>query len=96
MYQISAYISKNKKVYENIRGILIYPSNGYEFHEKYVSPESYFIEFKTLDLSKNWNNRESKYDLRDWAPEHEKMGKGVTLTNEELKELRDILNNMDL
>lgn len=42
------------------------------------------------------NNRESKYDLRDWAPEHEKMGKGVTLTNEELKELRDILNNMDL
>lgn len=54
LYQISAYINKNKKIYENIRGILIYPSNGYEFHEKYVSPENYFIEFKTLDLSKNW------------------------------------------
>ena len=34
-----------------------------------------------------WNGREPKYDIRDWAPEHEKMGKGVTLTKEELKEL---------
>ncbi len=44
----------------------------------------------------SWNNREPKYDLRDWAPEHEKMGKGITLTKEELKKLRDILNDMDL
>jgi len=50
---------------------------------------------KELNLI-SWNNREAKYDLRDWAPEHEKMGKGVTLTKEELKELRDILNDMDL
>lgn len=44
----------------------------------------------------SWNNRSPKYDLRDWAPEHEKMGKGITFTKEELKELRDILNGMDL
>jgi len=44
----------------------------------------------------SWNNRSPKYDLRDWAPEHEKMGKGITFTKEELKELRDILNDMDL
>lgn len=50
---------------------------------------------KELNLI-SWNNREPKYDLRDWAPEHEKMGKGITLTKEDLKELRDILNNMDL
>lgn len=50
---------------------------------------------KELNLI-SWNNREAKYDLRDWAPEHQKMGKGVTLTKEELKELRDILNDMDL
>ena len=55
LYQISAYMNKNKKLYENIRGILIYPSNGYKFHEKYVSPENYFIEFKSLDLSKDWD-----------------------------------------
>ena len=50
---------------------------------------------KELNLI-SWNNRDPKYDLRDWAPEHEKMGKGVTLTKDELKKLRDILNDMDL
>lgn len=50
---------------------------------------------KELNLI-SWNYREAKYDLRDWAPEHEKMGKGVTLSKEELKALRNILNHMDL
>ena len=50
---------------------------------------------KELNLI-SWNERDPKYDLRDWAPEHEKMGKGVTLTVEELKKLRDVLNGMDL
>ena len=50
---------------------------------------------KELNLI-SWNDREPKYDLRDWAPEHEKMGKGTTLTVEELRELKDILNKMDL
>lgn len=50
---------------------------------------------KELNLI-SWNDREPKYDIRDWAPEHEKMGKGVTLSSEELKQLRDILNGIDL
>lgn len=50
---------------------------------------------KELNLI-SWNGREPKYDLRDWAPEHEKMGKGITLSKEELKELRDMLNKMNL
>lgn len=50
---------------------------------------------KELNLV-SWNDREAKYDLRDWAPDHEKMGKGVTLSAEELRKLRDILNTMDL
>ncbi len=45
---------------------------------------------KELNLI-SWNGKEPKYDLRDWAPEHEKMGKGVTLSEEELKELFKIL-----
>ena len=44
----------------------------------------------------SWNEKTPKYDLRDWAPEHEKMGKGITLTAEELKALRDLLNGMEL
>lgn len=50
---------------------------------------------KELNLI-SWNGKEAKYDLRDWAPEHEKMGKGITLTNEELKKLRDILAKLNL
>lgn len=50
---------------------------------------------KELNLI-SWNDKEPKYDIRDWAPDHEKMGKGVTLTKEELIELRDVLNNIDL
>lgn len=44
----------------------------------------------------SWNDKTPKFDIRDWDPEHKKMGKGVTLTNEELKELRNILNKMEL
>ena len=50
---------------------------------------------KELNLI-SWNDRDPKYDLRDWAPEHAKMGKGITLTEEELRSLRDLLNAMDL
>ncbi|MEL7598126.1 MAG: YdbC family protein [Clostridiaceae bacterium] len=50
---------------------------------------------KELNLI-SWSGRDPKYDLRDWAPEHEKMGKGITLSAEELKKLRDILNDMEL
>ena len=50
---------------------------------------------KELNLI-SWNGGTPKYDIRDWAPEHEKMGKGVTLSVEELKKLRDLLNEMKL
>lgn len=45
---------------------------------------------KELNLI-SWNGRPAKYDLRDWAPEHEKMGKGVTLSEEEVEKLKEIL-----
>ncbi len=51
--------------------------------------------FKELNLV-SWNDREPKYDIRDWSPEHDKMGKGVTLSREELKELKKLLNSLDL
>lgn len=49
---------------------------------------------KELNLV-SWNGRDPKYDLRDWAPGKEKMGKGVTMTEDEVKQLKDILHNMD-
>lgn len=50
---------------------------------------------KELNLI-SWNDKEPKYDVRDWDLEHKKMGKGVTLTRDELKKLRKILNEMEL
>ena len=47
---------------------------------------------KELNLI-SWNGREPKYDLRDWSENHEKMGKGITLSEEEAIKLRNILNN---
>ncbi|MDT8861582.1 YdbC family protein [Alkalihalobacillus sp. MEB130] len=38
---------------------------------------------KELNLI-SWNGRAPKYDIRDWAPDHSKMGKGVTLSEEEI------------
>ncbi|AUB53865.1 MULTISPECIES: YdbC family protein [Enterococcus] len=48
---------------------------------------------KELNLV-SWNGRPPKFDLRDWAPDHEKMGKGLTLTNEEFEELQKAIKNM--
>ncbi len=44
----------------------------------------------------SWNDKEAKYDIREWAPEHEKMGKGITLSKDELVKLKGILNTIDL
>lgn len=45
---------------------------------------------KELNLI-SWNGKEAKYDLRDWDENHEKMGKGVTLTREEIFKLKEVL-----
>jgi len=50
---------------------------------------------KELNLI-SWNDRDPKYDLRDWSADHTKMGKGVTLTAEELSALRELLNTLKL
>lgn len=49
---------------------------------------------KELNLI-SWNGKEAKYDLREWAPGHEKMGKGVTLSVDELKSLKALLNKIE-
>ena len=50
---------------------------------------------KELNLV-SWNDREPKYDIREWSQEHDKMGKGVTLSKEELKALKQVLDKLDL
>ena len=45
---------------------------------------------KELNLI-SWNGKAPKYDIRDWSPDHEKMGKGITLSNEEVNVLSKLL-----
>jgi hypothetical protein len=49
---------------------------------------------KELNLIR-WNDREPKYDLRDWSADGTKMGKGVTLSQQELQALKELLNTLD-
>jgi hypothetical protein len=50
---------------------------------------------KELNLV-SWNDRDPKYDIREWSPDGKTMGKGVTLSKEELAVLRALLEKMDL
>ena len=59
-------------------GVVSQPNNGW---------------IKELNLI-SWNNREPVYDLRTWDEAHERMGKGITLTEEDLKNLKDLLNEL--
>ena len=56
-------------------GVLSQKSNGWKRELNFVS----------------WNEREPKMDIRDWNPEHTRMGKGITLTEEEARILYELL-----
>lgn len=40
----------------------------------------------------SWNGRKPKYDIREWSPNHEKLGKGITLSEEELRQLGKLID----
>lgn len=43
----------------------------------------------------SWNERPAKFDLREWSPDHSRMGKGITLTEEDINSLKELLNDID-
>ncbi|WP_423189770.1 YdbC family protein [Alkalibacterium sp. f15] len=50
---------------------------------------------KELNLV-SWNNRPPKFDIREWSPDHTKMGKGLTFNNEEIVQLKKALAEIEL
>ena len=50
---------------------------------------------KELNLI-SWNDREPKYDLRDWSPDRKRRGKGVTLSGEELSALKALSQTVEV
>ena len=46
----------------------------------------------TKELNRvSWNGAEPKYDIRTWSPGHQNMGKGATLSEEEMQKLKQII-----
>lgn len=54
-----------------------------------TSPSGWHKELNII----SWNGATPKYDVREWAPDHEKMGKGITLTDDEATVLVTVLKN---
>lgn len=71
-----------------------------------IKGENYVILKKMGDLSKSdkgwkkelnlvaWHGKEAKYDIRDWAPDYGRCGKGGTFSEEELRNLYSVLKQM--
>lgn len=38
-----------------------------------------------------WNGGEPKYDIRDWSSDHERMSRGITLTEDEMRKIIELL-----
>ncbi len=48
-----------------------------------------------LELNKvSWGGRPAKFDLRSWSPDHQKMGKGITLNDEEIANLGKLISSL--
>ena len=49
---------------------------------------------KELNLV-SWNDNAPKFDIREWSPDHTRMSKGITLTEEEMAQLVELFNSRD-
>ncbi len=72
------------------------PESKYQVVETYGSLSESNKGWKKEIKLISWNQKEAKYDIREWSPDGEKMGKGVTLSKEEIVRLRDLLNQINL
>ena len=49
---------------------------------------------KELNLV-SWNENPPKYDIRDWSPDHSRMSKGISMTEEEMQKLVELFEARD-
>lgn len=41
----------------------------------------------------SWNGGQPKYDIRDWDPEHQHMSRGITLSEDDMSIVRQLLDS---
>lgn len=56
------------------------------------SPRGWKKELKLI----SWNERDPRYDIREWSPDTEKMGRGITMSRPEIIRLKEMLNEMTI
>lgn len=79
-----------------LKGVLIMDKISYEVVEHLAvlseTPKGWRKELNLV----SWNNRPPKFDIREWSPDHTKMGKGLTFNNEEIVQLKKALAEIEL
>jgi hypothetical protein len=58
-------------------GNISYPNNGWTKELNYIS----------------WDDKEPVYDIRTWSADHTEYGKGVTITQGEMKKLQELIKD---
>jgi hypothetical protein len=43
----------------------------------------------------SWNGGEPKFDIRPWSPDGDRMGKGISLNEEEMVQLVELFKDRD-
>jgi hypothetical protein len=43
----------------------------------------------------SWNDGPAKYDIRDWDPDHEHMSRGITLSEDDMQSLRELMDGRE-
>ena len=75
-------------------------SDGFNIYEQMFFSQGYNDKMYNLNMYPviaaitilvSWGGAEPKIDIRDWSPDHSKMGKGITLTAEEIEKLKELL-----
>lgn len=66
----------------------------FEIKESYgvltANPGKWRKEFNLV----SWNGAEPRFDIRQWSPDHESMGKGISLSREEAVTLYQFLHGL--
>ena len=41
----------------------------------------------------SWNSNDARYDIRSWSPDHTRCGRGITLCEEEMRIVAELLKD---
>lgn len=52
------------------------------------------LEFNLVEWTPDKSGPFQRYDIRHWAPDHSKAGKGISMSDEEIAQLKEMLEKI--